>query len=160
MAKQKVKIFVSYAHKNKVRAKELLNKLLELLEPSKNYVFDLWIDNYIDVGEKWQEQILAARDEADIGLLFVSPAFLSSKFITEKELPLFIGDEAKPMLPLMLSKIDFERHDLKGLEQYQIFRFESNKFKEPRAYSDLKPKRRNDFAWEVFQLIHKKLERK
>jgi hypothetical protein len=160
MVKKKVNVFISYAHKNKKSANELLDKLGELLAPSKSYTFDLWIDKYIEVGEKWQERILTARDEADIGLLFISPAFLSSKFINEKELPVFIGDEAKPMIPLMLSKVDFDRHDLKGLEEYQIFCLNSKKFKESRAYADLKPKRRDDFAWQVFQLIHNKLEKK
>jgi hypothetical protein len=157
MAKKKVSVFISYAHKNKKLANELLDKLSELLAPSKNYEFDLWIDTYINVGEKWQEQILSASYKADIGLLLISPAFLASKFITEKELPIFIGNKAKPMLPLMLAKVDFERHDLKGLEQYQIFRLEDESFKEPRAYGDLKSKRRDDFVWSVFQLIHDKL---
>jgi len=157
MNKRKVSVFISYAHKNKKLANELLDKLSELLAPSKRYEFDLWIDKYINVGEKWQEQILSACDKADIGLLLISPAFLSSKFITEKELPVFIGNKAKPMLPLMLAKVDFEHHDLKGLEEYQIFRLEDANFKEPRAYGDLKPKRRDDFAWAIFQLIHNKL---
>lgn len=157
MTKKTINIFISYAHKNKKLANELLSKLEDLLTPSKHFRFDLWIDNYIDVGEKWQAQILSARDDADIGLLFISPAFLSSKFITEKELPSFVGDESTPMIPLMLSKVDFERHDLKGLDEYQIYRLDSDKFKEPRAYSDLKAKRREDYAWAVFQLLHDKL---
>jgi hypothetical protein len=61
------------------------------------------------------------------------------------------------MLPIMLTKIDFELHDLKGLEDYQIYRLNSEKFNEPRAYGELKSKRKDDFAWEVFQLIHDKL---
>jgi hypothetical protein len=158
MPKQKVSLFISYAHKNTKLANDLLDKLSELLAPSKHYDFDLWIDKYINVGGKWKEQILNARDVADIGLLLISPAFLSSKFITEQELLVFIGDDAKPMLSLMLAKVDFELHDLKGLDDYQIFRLKHEKFKEPRAYGDLKPKRRDDFAWSVFQLIHDKLE--
>jgi hypothetical protein len=159
MVKKKINVFISYAHKNKVLANQLLNKLDEYLAPSKHYDFNLWIDKNINVGENWQEQILNARDVADIGLLLISPAFLTSKFITELELPVFIGDRAKPMLPLMLAKVDFERHDLKGLDKYQIFRLDHEKFKEPRAYGDLKPKRRDEFAWSVFQLIHDKLEK-
>ena len=157
MAKKKVSVFISYAHKNKILANDLLTKLDELLAPSKNFQFELWIDSYIDVGEKWHEQILSDRDKADLGLLFISPAFLSSKFITEKELPSFVGNESTPMIPLMLNKIDFARHDLKGLEDYQIYRLDSDKFKEPRAYSDLKAKRRDDFAWAIFELLHDKL---
>ena len=160
MARKKIKIFVSYAHKNKKLANELLDKINELLAASKNFEFEMWLDSYIDVGEKWQGQILRARDTADIGLLLVSPAFLASKFISEKELPFYVGDLGKPMLPLMLAKVDFEHHDLKGLQGYQVYRLDSVKFKEPRSYSDLKSKRRDDFAWNVFQLIHKKLANK
>jgi hypothetical protein len=157
MGKQKVNIFISYAHKNATLANQFLSKLEDLLAPSKKFSFDLWIDNYIKVGEKWEEQILEARDKADLGLLLISPPFLSSKFITDKELPVFLSDDSKPMVPIMLTKIDFELHDLKGLEDYQIYRLNSEKFNEPRAYGELKSKRKDDFAWEVFQLIHDKL---
>ncbi|GGW75548.1 toll/interleukin-1 receptor domain-containing protein [Alteromonas halophila] len=158
MSKKQISVFVSYAHRNKKLAVEFLDLLEELLLPSRHYQFDLWFDNYIDVGEKWREQILDSLEKADIGLLLVSPAFLASPFISESELPAFIGENAKPMLPVMLSKIDFEKHDLKGLGEYQLYRYEDKKLSAPRAYSELKKKRREQFAWEVFQLIHKKLD--
>ena len=158
MSKKQVSVFVSYAHRNKKLAVEFLDQLEELLLPSKDYQFDLWFDNYIDVGEKWREQILDSLDKADTGLLLVSPAFLASQFISESELPAFIGDNAKPMLPVMLSKVDFDKHDLKGLQEYQVYRYEDKKLSAPRAYSELKKKRREQFVWEVFQLIHEKLD--
>ncbi len=80
---------------------------------------------------------MEAIDNCDFGLLLISPAYLASKFITEKELPVFVSGE-KLSIPVMLNPVDFTRHDLKGLEKKQIFRLDYEGFKEPRAYVDCK----------------------
>ncbi|SOD19113.1 toll/interleukin-1 receptor domain-containing protein [Nitrosomonas ureae] len=134
--KKKVTFFVSYAHRNKSLANDFLEKLNDALAPSKKHDYSLWKDTSLVIGEDWEAQIIEARDKCDFGLLLISPAFLASKFITEKELPTFASGE-KPSIPVMLNPIDFELHDLKGLEKKQIFRLDYEGFKEPRAYLDV-----------------------
>jgi len=154
--KRKVNFFVSYAHRNKNLVNGFLEKLDDVLTPSKKHDYSLWKDSGLVLGEDWEAQIIEARDKCDFGLLLVSPAFLASKFITEKELPTFISNE-KRSIPVMLNPIDFARHDLKGLEKKQIFRLDYEGFKEPRAYVDCKKQRRDTFVLELFKSIENKL---
>ncbi|MGI3039970.1 toll/interleukin-1 receptor domain-containing protein [Vibrio diabolicus] len=156
MEKKKIKFFVSYAHRNSSLATEFIERLRDVLKPSKSYCYEYWQDNKLTVGEKWDNQIQEAVESCDLGLLLISPSFLSSNYITQNELPTFVN--GKPCVPIMLAKIDLERHDLKGLEAWQIFRLNRDKFKSPRAYSELKKKRREDFIFELFQAIETKLD--
>lgn len=80
--RKKVTFFVSYAHSNKELTSSFLQKLREMLAPSKKHEYELWQDTGLEVGEEWERQILDARDNCDFDLLLVSPAFLGSKFIT------------------------------------------------------------------------------
>ena len=154
--RKKVTFFVSYAHSNKALAGSFLQKLREMLAPSKKHEYELWQDTGLEVGEEWEQQILDARDNCDFGLLLVSPAFLGSKFITENELPVFVSGE-KPSIPVMFQPVDFSKHDLKGLEKRQIFRLNYEGFKEPRAYGECKNDRRDTFVLELFRAIENKL---
>ena len=154
--KKKINFFVSYAHSNKTLANSFLEKLREMLAPSKKHEYVLWRDTGLEVGEDWENQISEAIDNCDFGLLLVSPGFLASKFISEHELPLFVSGE-KPSIPVMLQPIDFSRHDLKGLERKQIFRLDYDGFKEPRAYGECKNQRRDTFVLELFRAIEDKL---
>ena len=133
-----------------------MQKLREMLAPSKNHEYVLWQDTGLEIGEDWEKQIIEARDNCDFGLLLVSPAFLGSRFITEKELPVYVSGN-KPSIPVMLQPVDFSRHDLKGLEKKQIFRLDYMGFKEPRAYAECKKSRRDTFVLELFRAIEDKL---
>lgn len=154
--RKKVTFFVSYAHSNKVLAGSFMQKLREMLAPSKNHEYEFWQDTGLEVGEEWEKQILEARDNCDFGLLLVSPAFLGSNFITEKELPIFVSGK-KASIPVMLQPVDFSKHDLKGLEKKQIFHLDYEGFKEPRAYGECKKGRRDTFVLELFRTIEDKL---
>ncbi len=154
--RKNVTFFVSYAHRNKALANSFLEKLHDVLAPSKKHDYSLWKDSGLTVGEGWEKQIIEAIDNSDFGLLLISPAFLASKFITEKELPKFVSGK-KPSIPVMLQPIDFLRHDLKGLEKKQIFRLDYEGFKEPRAYGDCKKQWRETFGLELFRFIEDKI---
>lgn len=154
--KKKIRFFVSYAHSNKDLANSFVTKLKLMLAPSKKHEYILWSDTGLEVGEKWETQILEAIKKCDFGLLLISPGFLASKFISEKELPIFVSGE-KPSIPVMLQPIDFAKHDLKGLEKRQIFRLDYEGFKEPRAYGECKKQRRDTFVLELFRAIEDKL---
>lgn len=155
--RKKVDFFVSYAHRNQQLAEGFIAKLGDVLRPSKAHDYRLWMDSGIVIGEEWEKQIIEARDRCDFGLLLVSPAFLGSKFIGEKELPHFIGGDCAPSIPVMLQPVDFQLHDFKGLEVLQIFRFTGHRFKEPRAYGECKRNARDEFVLALFQAIENKL---
>lgn len=157
--KHKINYFVSYAHKNKVIVKSFIEKLDDVLAPSKNFEYSRWQDTDLIVGEDWKNQILEAIAKCEFGLLLISPAFLASRFIAKSELTKFVSGE-KASVPVMLQPVDFERHDLKGLEKKQIFRFPQYGPGTPKAYSECKSHRRDAFILELFRQIERKLEKR
>jgi hypothetical protein len=148
---------VSYAHANFASAHQLIDSLNVELSASKRFNYSIWSDACLVVGENWKSQIIDARNACNFGLLLVSPSFLSSKFILEEELPPYVEDNALPSIPVMLQKVDFERHDLKGLESRQIFSLNYEGSYNQKSYYDCNKKRRKEFVFKLFQSIEDKL---
>lgn len=90
-AKKRIDLFVSYARSNKTLANKFLKRYGEQAGASKNYHYVFWKDTDILVGEDWHAAIDEALKKCDIGLLLISPAFLLSNYISENELPKFVG---------------------------------------------------------------------
>ena len=89
-------IFVSYSHKDKKGLDQLKTAIAPLLS---NNQIDLWDDNRINPGEKWEEEIAKALEKSKIAILLVSPNFLASSFITQKEIPqIFHNAEGKGLI--------------------------------------------------------------
>ena len=154
--RKRIKFFVSYAHGNQQLAVNFVFRLNEVLLPSKRYDYRCWMDTGLVVGEEWEAQIFDAMDKCDLGILLVSPTFLGSKFIGEQELP-YLLDNKKPVIPVMLQSVNFDLHDLKGLDKLQIFRYKGKRFTEPRSYSECKSSARIDFINALFEQIESKL---
>src|SRR5260221_8937485 len=114
--KRTVRYFISYTRDDEKIPDALLKELGKQLGASGAYEFVPWRDTGILVGKDWDGEIKKALEECDFGLLLVSPAFLGKKYITEQELPVFVGDRKKPCIPVTLRRIDFEDQDLKGLK--------------------------------------------
>jgi hypothetical protein len=148
--KNKVNIFVSYARSNKALVSQFVEQLNSQLSPSKKNNYCVWIDDCINPGEKWRSEIDFALDNCNIGLLLITPKFLSSNFIIENELPYFVGENAKLTIPVMLQPVDLIRHDLHGIEDHQIFRYDHEGFKSPRSYYECRGVRRYEFVQKVF----------
>ncbi len=159
MAKQDVTVFVSYARANKDLAARFLKAFREQTDASKSFRYTYWQDGDILVGEEWRESIHKALESCDVGLLLVSPAFLGSQYITEEELPRFVGGRAKPVIPVMLQPVDLDLHDLKGLDGKQIFRLELPTLSKPKAFAECRDARRDAFALELFRRVEAKLAR-
>jgi hypothetical protein len=52
---------------------------------------DAWDDRRIEAGDDWEREIHSAIDRARVALLVVTPRFLASPFIMERELPLILA---------------------------------------------------------------------
>jgi hypothetical protein len=115
------------------------------------------MDSGIIIGEDWKRKIIEARTRCDLGLLLVSPSFLGSKFISEQELPQFVGEDRHSSISIMLQPVNFQFHDLKGLQEQQIFRYRGPKSTEYRAYGECKHSAKRKFIAELFAAIEKKL---
>ena len=154
-----VKFFVSYSRRNKSLAGRFLDKFCEIVAPSKRYAYDFWRDSRILVGTEWHTEIQEALAQCNLGLILISPAFLGSKYITKHELPNFIGDQAKPVIPVMLQPIDFDLYDLKGLQKKQIFMLDTPNLKAPKSYGQCSAKQRYQFIMELFRQVERRLNK-
>ncbi len=159
MAKKKVQLFVSYARANKELTSRFLDNFRQHVAPSKSYNYSFWSDSDILVGENWHEEIQEALEHCILGLILISPALLGSQYITEHELPKFVGSHAKPLIPVMLQPVDFERYDLKGLKKNQIFRLDRPKFRSPKSYYECSGKQRNQFVLDLFGQVEERLDK-
>ena len=80
-------VFISYSHKDK----EWLERLQITLKPLiRNNPIRVWDDTKIRPGKLWKKEIEQALHDADIAILLVSPNFLASDFITDREVPAFL----------------------------------------------------------------------
>ncbi|OQX97258.1 MAG: hypothetical protein B6I24_09420 [Bacteroidetes bacterium 4572_128] len=84
--KIKAKIFLSYAHDDKLYFQVFSKELRKSLNTSTKFDFTIWEDKKnILVGLEWNKTIKQALKEADIGILLVSNSFFNSEYIKEKE---------------------------------------------------------------------------
>ncbi len=153
-----VNFFVSYSHADATIVQAFLQQFYEVTAPSKKYHYTFWQDNNILPGSRWRDEIDLALTNCDLGLLLVSPSFLASDFITEKELPVFVKAKAKHVVPLLIKKINFQRHNLKGLEEAQIFGFTDMKINQLRSYSQCNSHQKEKFVNEFFVRVENKLD--
>ena len=154
--RSKIKLFVSYARKDDKLVEPFLNKLKELLQPSRRFEYQFFKDNMnVLVGEDWNQVILEAIEECDLGLLLVSPQFLSSKYIAGVELSRFIDNHEKPIVPVLLSKVEFDLQDTRGIESHQIFAMDNAGVRT--AYQQCKGEKRNDFIHQLFRQLEERI---
>ncbi len=73
----KIKIFVSYAHRDESLLKKLKMHLKPLLRQG---LIDLWYDRNISAGADWEREIDKHLETAQIILLLVSPDFIDSDY--------------------------------------------------------------------------------
>lgn len=154
-----IHFFISYAHTDDELATIFIDEFKEMSGPSKRYEYIFWQDTEILPGENWKEEIQAALKNCDLGLLLISPAFLGSEFIVSDELPKFIGDKAKPVIPIMLKKVNFERHDLKGLKSAQIVRHKAKNKKDLKSFAQCGRNQKAEFVYELFDKVEARIDK-
>lgn len=156
--RKEIRFFVSYAHEDDEYVEPFLRGLKEMLAPSRSYNFRFWQDVDILPGETWPNEIRHALETCTLGILLVSPAMLASPYVLEQELPAFVGSGDKPVIPVMLKKINLKRHDLKGLNEAQLFRLKAgpNNY---RSFAQCGSSQRGDFFYDLHDKIEERLDK-
>jgi hypothetical protein len=98
----KPNVFISYSHRD-TAWKDRLVSHLRVLE--RQGTLGVWETSDLPAGSDWSKQIDEAVKKADVAVLLVSPDFLASDFIVERELPtLFrrMEKEGTTVLPIIL----------------------------------------------------------
>ena len=104
-------VFVSYSRKDA----SWRDKFLVMLAPLTSEL-EVWSDQQEVVGEKWREQLDAAIARSDTALLLVSPDFLASEFIMQRELPALIEHGVRRVCVAVRPSL---AHTVKVLEEVQ-----------------------------------------
>ena len=103
-------VFISYAHEDGDWAAKLYRSLYFLQHTGD---ITIWLDKRIQAGEQWVEEITLAIQRADIAILLISPFYLSSKFILEKEINQILDAyrmQKTMIIPIVLSDCLYDRH--------------------------------------------------
>ncbi|MFY0630854.1 MAG: AAA family ATPase [Flavobacteriaceae bacterium] len=107
-----IKIFVSYSHKDtEYIGSDGLLGFLKGLESGGDV--ELWVDEKISGGDQWDDVLRREIESCDIGLIFVSQAFLDSHYCTNVELSTFLDrcrTDGMKIFPVILSPCEWELH--------------------------------------------------
>ena len=107
-----LKIFITYAHKNK-EAKDTLIECLAVIK--KDGLISIWHDNEILPGDKWREEIFSTHlPDSDILLYLVSRASLDSENCN-KELAGALNFKIR-VIPIILESCDWQNHQLSDFQ--------------------------------------------
>ena len=102
-------VFISYSREDQFFLKQL-QPFLNQFERAGS--FNYWDDSKIQAGMDWKSEIKQALDTAKVAILLISANFLSSKFITEDELPPLLAaaeNEGAIILPVIVGRSAFEQ---------------------------------------------------
>lgn len=107
---QKLHIFISYAHEDKEWVLEgpgnihLIPRIRRHTSPDA----EIWFDEGLVIGEKWDEEIHNHIVQSHIAILLISESFVSSDYIVNKEL-VWIKEQVEKndmkIVPLLIGNI-------------------------------------------------------
>ncbi len=90
-------IFISYSRHDK----EWLDQLLVHLGALEHGGIGYWYDEDIMAGDRWNEKIKTAIQCCQMAICLISKEFLNSKFIREREIPVFLEKDVT-IIPILL----------------------------------------------------------
>ncbi len=104
----KIKLFISYSHKDREHCAELHKHLTQL---KRTKLVDTWQDGELMAGDNWDEQIKKHLVESEIVVFLLSIDFIASNYIYEVEMQMAYEKHKRGELiivPVILKKCDIE----------------------------------------------------
>jgi len=107
----RTQVFLSYAHQDERWKHKLYTHLQVLVQAER---IELWCDRDIRPGQQWVDEIDQRLLSAKVGLLVISPDFLSSEFVMRHEVPLLLKkheENGLHLIPILLRQCVWETVD-------------------------------------------------
>jgi len=101
-------VFVSYSSKDR-REVDQLTAHLDLYRSAGTVNY--WMDTQMDNQHEWSPQILQEMERANVVIMLLSPSYLGSSYITEKEIPMALEYSAtrkKRVYWILLKPCDYQ----------------------------------------------------
>jgi hypothetical protein len=127
--KKTIKGFISYAHNDDRYYNVFIEALKKNLKNSKDFKWDLWDDQRIQVGCIWDEEIQQNLEISDIAIFLVSSNFISSNYIEKKEFENLVnkwGGKKVLLFPVLFGPCDLNQWP--DLAKLQFFRPSGDKY--------------------------------
>lgn len=102
---QKIRVFISYAHKNQNWCERIKN----YLNPHDD--IEVWTDQKLEYGDQWHQIISEQLEQSDVAILLISTDFLNSTFINNSELPILLHSAKSRgvlIIPVIIEQCLFE----------------------------------------------------
>jgi TPR repeat protein len=106
----KARVFISYAHEDKEWVLEGPGNihLIPRIKRHVNSDAEIWFDEGLVIGEKWDEEIYNHISQSHIAILLISESFVSSDYIVNKELVWIkkqVEENNMKIVPLLIGNI-------------------------------------------------------
>ncbi len=101
------RVFISYAHKDPGHYVEEVQRQLRIALKDRASV-EVWIDEDTEVTQDWDREIQAALDRCACAILLITPNFLDSPYICERELPVLLSRAQAGtlgLIPVFVSRV-------------------------------------------------------
>lgn len=116
MSKRRKTVFISYSHRDREWVEELTKFLAPWLRDQR---LALWDDSQIHPGADWQQEIERALEEATVAVLLVTPDFLASDFVMDRELPTLLNRAQQNKLRIAWVAVRHSAVETTALWNYQ-----------------------------------------
>ena len=102
------KVFISYSHQDE----QWKDRVVKQLKVLADLGLEVWDDRRIQAGADWEKDLETALQSCDAALLLISADFLTSAYITRKEVPALLErreSEGLLVIPVILSPVQWQR---------------------------------------------------
>ena len=109
-------VFVSYSHKDK----QWLDKFSASLRSIERFTgIKMWDDTEIQTGDIWNREIKKALISTKVAVFLVTPNFLASNFIQDKEMGYFLEISEKEQVPIVWVACTSSLYEITPLKDIQ-----------------------------------------
>ncbi len=108
-----ITIFISYAHKDASFLQELQTRLRPY---EREKIVSVWTDKDIVAGNRWDDLIKTKLNKSEVILFLVSPDFLASDYINDKEIEAVLKKEPPLAVPIIIRPSDLNMLKINHLQ--------------------------------------------